>query len=175
MNEISLDTKFKDLEAWFPFARQVLFEEHHLGGCGKCGFSSDDSLLEIAKTHNKDPQAILQSLVEGVRAIQDSYISPQELKAWTDSGEKCLLIDVRQAWEFEICKIPGSILLTEENIGHVLQLAQNTKYVGVVCHHGLRALHATLYFQKQGVPQARCLKGGTDAYSVEIDSTLQRY
>ena len=39
-------------------------------------------------------------------------ITPLQLKAWLDdpAREKPVLIDVREPWEFELCRIPGSCL-----------------------------------------------------------------
>ena len=36
-------------------------------------------------------------------------IQTEELKSRLDAGEKPVLLDVREAWEFSICKIEGSI------------------------------------------------------------------
>ena len=36
-------------------------------------------------------------------------ILPEELKKRLDAGEKPILLDVREPWEFSICKIEGSV------------------------------------------------------------------
>ena len=46
-----------------------------------------------------------------------STITVQELKAKVDRGEKIVLIDVREPWEYNICKIPGAQLIPLGTLG----------------------------------------------------------
>ena len=41
-------------------------------------------------------------------------ITVQELKEKLERGEKFVLVDVREPWEYNICKIPGAQLITDE-------------------------------------------------------------
>ena len=49
-------------------------------------------------------------------------ISAPQLKAWLDdpARDKPQLIDVRQPWEFDVCRIPGAKLVGIEGMGHDL-------------------------------------------------------
>ena len=38
-------------------------------------------------------------------------ISPKELKARLDKGDKLVLVDVREEWEYSLAKLDGSILI----------------------------------------------------------------
>ena len=38
-------------------------------------------------------------------------ISPKELKARLDKGDKLVLLDVREEWEYSLAKLDGSILI----------------------------------------------------------------
>ena len=42
-------------------------------------------------------------------------------------------------------------------------------------HNGSRSLDAAAYFSGHGFPNVKCLRGGIDAWSVEIDPSLPRY
>ena len=36
-------------------------------------------------------------------------ITPTELKSRLDNGDKLVLVDVREPWEYAICKLEGSV------------------------------------------------------------------
>lgn len=165
----------KEVETRFPFSRQLLFSKFHLGGCGNCAYEPGETIAEVAEKHGKPAQDLVSTLNESFGNMLDAYISPSDLKIVLSGNESKALIDVREPWEFEICRIPGSVLLSQSNMASVLEQAKAAQHVIVICHHGLRAMNATLFMHEQGIVQARCLKGGTDAYSQEIDPTLQRY
>ena len=38
-------------------------------------------------------------------------ISPKELKTSLDKGDKLVLLDVREEWEYSLAKLDGSILI----------------------------------------------------------------
>ena len=42
-------------------------------------------------------------------------------------------------------------------------------------HQGTRSMDAAAYFQGQGFENVKSLRGGIDAWSVEVDSKLPRY
>ena len=41
----------------------------------------------------------------------DFAISPKELKKCLDNGDKLVLVDVREEWEYSLAKVNGSILI----------------------------------------------------------------
>jgi rhodanese-related sulfurtransferase len=45
----------------------------------------------------------------------------------------------------------------------------------VICHHGVRSFHATLWLRQHGFENALNLAGGIDAWASEIDTSMQRY
>lgn len=175
MAEFTLSSTMREVESRFPFSRQILFQQFHLGGCGNCGFAPDETVSQVAEKHSKNALDIVTALNDGLSRLQDSYITGAELKGILERREDVVMVDVREPWEREIASIEGSVLLDEQNIEFVFEKAKQSKNVVVVCHHGLRAMNATMYMHEQGIPHARCLKGGTDAYSLEVDPTLPRY
>ena len=44
-------------------------------------------------------------------AANEGVIEPTEVKAKLDRGDEFVLIDVREPYEFQICRIPGSKLI----------------------------------------------------------------
>jgi len=102
-------------------------------------------------------------------------ITAAELKKRLDAGEKILLIDVREPWEFEVCRIEGAKLIPMQTIPANLQALDVEDPVICYCHHGMRSLDVAVWLQRQGVESARSLTGGIDLWSAEIDPTIPRY
>jgi len=86
------------------------------------------------------------------------------------------LVDVREPWEFATTHIEGSLAMP---MGEVATRAQNELDVEerlvVVCHHGMRSMNVTAWLRRQGFEKAQSLRGGIDAWSVEIDPKVPRY
>lgn len=102
-------------------------------------------------------------------------ITPLELKQRLDAGEKLLLVDVREPWEYEVCRIDGAQLIPMNTIPASLQKLDGEAPVICYCHHGMRSLNVAAWLQKQGVESARSLAGGIERWSAEIDPKVPRY
>jgi rhodanese-related sulfurtransferase len=90
------------------------------------------------------------------------------------AGEPFLLIDVREPWEYEICRIEGAQLIPIGTIPANLQQLDVDQEVICYCHHGQRSLDVAAWLRGQGI-EAQSLAGGIDSWSMEIDPTVPRY
>lgn len=102
-------------------------------------------------------------------------ITPTELKRRLDAGEKLLLVDVREPWEHQLCRIEGSQLMPMRTVPASLQQLDVEVPVICYCHHGMRSLDVAVWLQQQGVESARSLAGGIERWSAEIDPKVPRY
>ena len=102
-------------------------------------------------------------------------ITPAEVKLRMDRGEKLMLVDVREPWEFETCKIAGATLIPMGTVPANLQALDTDDEIVVYCHHGVRSLEVTVWLRGQGVERARSLAGGIERWSAEIDASVPRY
>ncbi|MBS1840832.1 MAG: hypothetical protein JSS69_13515 [Acidobacteria bacterium] len=107
--------------------------------------------------------------------MSELEITPAELKKKLDAGEKLLLIDVREPWEHQTCRIEGAKLIPMRTIPANLQSLDVEEPVICYCHHGMRSLDVAVWLQKQGVESARSLAGGIEKWSTEIDPKVPRY
>src|SRR5438128_9885020 len=82
-------------------------------------------------------------------------ITAAELKKRLDAGEKILLVDVREPWEYAVCRIEGAKLIPMQTIPANLQTLDVDEPVICYCHHGMRSLDVAVWLQKQGVEYAR--------------------
>jgi rhodanese-related sulfurtransferase len=107
--------------------------------------------------------------------MDDLQILPSEVKQRLDSGENLLLVDVREPWEFEICRIEGAKLIPMGSVPANLQSLDTDEDVICYCHHGVRSMDVAVWLRGQGVEHAKSLAGGIDRWSAEIDPCVPRY
>jgi rhodanese-related sulfurtransferase len=101
-------------------------------------------------------------------------ISPTELKRRLDEGVPPALLDVREPWEQDLCALPGARLIPMDQLqGRALELEPEREIV-VYCHHGLRAAAVVQWLRRQGVAAVN-LRGGIDAWALEVDPAVRRY
>jgi rhodanese-related sulfurtransferase len=107
--------------------------------------------------------------------MDNMEITPVEVKQRLDRGEKLTLIDVREPWEFDICKIEGAKLIPMGTVPANLQVLDTDDEIVVYCHRGMRSLDVTVWLRGQGVGRAKSLAGGIERWSLEIDPNVPRY
>ncbi len=107
-------------------------------------------------------------------------ISVRELKSLLDAGaDDLLLLDVRMPQEAEIASIPGAVLVPLDQIENgsaieqVRQLSAG-KRLYAHCKLGGRSAKALIALKREGIEGIN-VSGGIDAWSQEIDSSVQRY
>ena len=107
-------------------------------------------------------------------------ISVGELKTLLDSGgDDIVLLDVRMPQEAEIATIPGAVLVPLDQIENgtaieqVRELAAG-KRLYAHCKLGGRSAKALIALKREGI-EGTNVSGGIDAWSQEIDPSVQRY
>lgn len=107
--------------------------------------------------------------------MDDLQIEPRDVKRRLDRGEKLLLVDVREPWEYELCRLPGAQLVPLGTLAsHVAQL-EPADAVVLYCHHGVRSLDAAAWLRRQGIEGARSMAGGIERWALEVDPAVPRY
>jgi len=114
---------------------------------------------------------------QAMTAAQNSTISVRELKEMMDSDADFLLIDVREPNEFEILRIPGSILIPKQQIldGSALASLPQTKQIVLHCKSGARSAECLAVIKAAGFADAVHVGGGVLAWQREIDPSLPVY
>lgn len=102
-------------------------------------------------------------------------ITPSELKNRLDQGDKMLVVDVREPWEYELCRIKGAKLIPMGTVPANLQALDVDEDVICYCHHGQRSLDVAVWLRGQGIESAKSLAGGIERWSVEVDPSVPRY
>jgi len=102
-------------------------------------------------------------------------ITPREVKSMMERGDKFLLVDVREKWEFETSWIEGAVLVSMREIPSNLAKFEEADNIVLFCHHGIRSLDAAAWLRSQEIPGAKSMAGGIDRWSAEIDPKVPRY
>lgn len=104
------------------------------------------------------------------------HMRPTELKQYlTEAGNAPLLLDVREPWEYEICRIHGSKLMPMCCIPASVSKLDPKRETVVICHHGIRSRQVALYLEHQGFESLINLEGGVAAWSREVDPEMASY
>lgn len=95
----------------------------------------------------------------------------------TDAARRPLILDCRTPEEHAIARIEGAVLIPMQEIAERLSELEpwRDKPIIVHCHHGVRSLRVTHFLREKGFSQAQSMKGGIDAWSVEVDPSVTRY
>lgn len=107
--------------------------------------------------------------------MDELEITPADVKARLDRGEKLVLVDVREPWEYELCRIEGAKLVPLGALSSSLQTLPDVDEVICYCHHGMRSLDAAAWLRFQGIEKAKSMAGGIERWSLEVDSKTPRY
>lgn len=162
----------RDLLEEFPGAQRALFRKYHIGGCSHCGFSPEETLAGVcARNENLDVDLVIEHIITSEESERAMQIAPRDLAERIERGEKIQLVDVRTREEFEAVKIDNAQLFTAELMS---QLSPQI-FTVIYDHTGGRSLDAAAYFQGHGFTEVKALRGGIDAWSVDVDQNLPRY
>jgi rhodanese-related sulfurtransferase len=104
-------------------------------------------------------------------------VTAPELAQWlADPGRPPpLLLDVREPWETQICRIEGSDLVPMRVLPERLPQFDPHDPVVCICHHGARSAHVAMFLARQGFEDVYNLTGGVDAWARQVDSTMPTY
>ena len=102
-------------------------------------------------------------------------ITPEQLKSRLDAGDNPLLLDVREDWEYEICRIDGSVNISMANVNQMLEQLSPENETVVICHHGMRSFQIGSFLENNGFNHIVNLEGGIDAWARTVDPNMDRY
>lgn len=121
---------------------------------------------------------------EVIQASVDDEIRqvyPDELRTRLAGEASPLLLDVREPWEMEICRIEGAVSLP---LSHLRQPPpvnlppelSSDETVVIYCKAGVRSMMACdILRQSYGIAKVENLVGGIDLWSEEVDPDMPRY
>jgi rhodanese-related sulfurtransferase len=104
-------------------------------------------------------------------------VEPAALAAWrSDAGrEPPFVLDVREPWEVALCRIEDSVAVPLQALPHAIAKLPRDRDIVVVCHHGVRSLHAAQWLARAGFARVRNLRGGIAAWADAVEPSMARY
>ncbi|MGH2537734.1 MAG: molybdopterin-synthase adenylyltransferase MoeB [Candidatus Promineifilaceae bacterium] len=162
-------------------ALSMRFEEVRLlknPQCALCG--PEPTITELidyeqfcgVPAHDRSLYAGLEANGHGVAAV-----TPQELKARLDAGERPVLLDVREPHELDISNLEhlGARLIP---LGELIERMGELDTAGemvVFCRTGSRSAEAIRRLRQHGFSRMQNLEGGINRWAAEVEPELPRY
>ncbi|HEX3720248.1 MAG TPA: rhodanese-like domain-containing protein [Verrucomicrobiae bacterium] len=158
----------------FPGAQRALFRRYHIGGCASCAFQPDETLDALCARNTLNVDEVIEHIKTSHKQDEELQISPAELAGLRQSGP-VRIVDIRAREEFEATHLEGAVLLSQPVMQEILGQWPRAELMVICDHRGQNSLDAAAYFLGQGFNNVRCLRGGIDAWSREVDARVPRY
>ncbi len=102
-------------------------------------------------------------------------ITAPEVKKMMDEKKPFVLVDVREPHEFQICRIPGSVLIPLGDVPKRMNELNSADEIVVHCRSGMRSAQAVEFLMKSGFRKIHNLKGGVLAWADQVDPSMPKY
>lgn len=104
-------------------------------------------------------------------------LTAPELAAWLADSSRAapILLDVREKWEFDTCKIAGAQLMSMQTVPERMQELEPDAEIVCICHHGARSMQVAAFLERNGFTQLINLTGGVHAWALQVDQSMPTY
>lgn len=100
----------------------------------------------------------------------------RELQEYLEKADtRPLLLDVREPWEFQVCRLPDSQLVPMRQIPMALDGLDPKRETVVICHHGVRSFAVARFLEQAGFTSVINLDGGVAGWARHVDPTMPTY
>lgn len=121
-----------------------------------------------------------ETAARGPAPVSMSHDHPLEISV-TEARDRlagaggALLLDVREPYETEICRVAGAELIPMRQVPLRVGTLPRDRPLLIMCHHGGRSRQVAQYLRAQGFAAAINIAGGIDAWAAEIEPGMNRY
>jgi len=155
-------------------ALKLKFREFKLRRDPKCPICGENPTIKELIDYDQFcgiPQAAAEEAAEEPIPV----ISVQELKRKIDAKDKFELVDVREKFEYDICRIPGSKLIPLGELASRMSELDSADDIVLQCKTGGRSGKALKLLREAGFSKLTNLEGGIEAWADQIDSSMPKY
>jgi rhodanese-related sulfurtransferase len=104
------------------------------------------------------------------------HFTPQQLHEHLEQAERPpLLLDVREPWEYRICRLDGAELVPMRQVPTAYQQMDPERETVVICHHGVRSYQVAYFLEHVGFRNVINLTGGVAAWARDVDPDMPTY
>lgn len=142
-------------------------------GCALCG---EHPTIQDLSTSASAPACPVVPAFASMSSLYPLELSVHETKALQESApDRTAIIDVREPFELDICRLPGAEHIPMRQIPEHLDTLPRDKHLLILCHSGMRSLRVTEFLRARGFEAVSNITGGIEAWAAEIDPSLPRY
>jgi molybdopterin/thiamine biosynthesis adenylyltransferase/rhodanese-related sulfurtransferase/molybdopterin converting factor small subunit len=108
-------------------------------------------------------------------AVNEWETTSVDLKKRVDAGDDVFILDVREPNEYQICRIPGSVLIPLGELPRRYAELPKDKDIVAHCKMGGRSAKAQEFLQSVGFKRVKNLKGGILDWIDKVDPSQPKY
>jgi sulfur-carrier protein adenylyltransferase/sulfurtransferase len=141
--------------------------------CPVCGTNPTvTKLIDYEQFCGVAPQ---QLAADAAQMTNADALTSRELKSELDRGDEVVIVDVREPQEFQINRLPGSILIPLGDLPkRYVELDPNANIV-TQCKSGMRSAKAQDFLRSKGFTRVRNLTGGVLGWIDQVDPSQPKY
>jgi rhodanese-related sulfurtransferase len=174
--DIHSQSTMKEVLEAFPWAQRALFRHFHIGGCSSCAFDPGETLEALCQRNDGlNPTEVLDRIRESHDEDAKLWITATDAAQALKIEGGAHLVDIRTSEEWNAVHLEGSVHMSQSSMQTILSKWSRETLLIIVDHTGKTSLDAATYFQGQGFKQVRCMEGGIDAWSQQVDRSIPRY
>ena len=102
-------------------------------------------------------------------------IKPAALKLLLEGAAPPLVLDVREPWELEAARLPGTVDIPMNEVPKRLAELPRDRDIVVMCHGGVRSLKVAYFLTQNGFSHVTNLAGGIHAWACDVDPSVGTY
>ena len=141
--------------------------------CPVCGtHPTVTKLIDYEQFCGIRPEPAVQAPGAGVNQFETTSV---ELKKRLDASDDVFILDVREPNEYQICRIPGSVLIPLGELPRRYAELPTDKDIVALCKMGGRSAKATDFLQSVGFKRVKNLRGGILDWIDKVDPSQPKY
>jgi adenylyltransferase/sulfurtransferase len=144
--------------------------------CPVCGtHPTVTKLIDYEQFCGIRPEPVQATATPTGGTVNDWEITAVELKKRIDAGEDLQIVDVREPNEYQINRIPGSVLIPLGELPRRYQELDPDREMVLHCKMGGRSAKAQDFLRTVGFNRTKNLKGGVLAWVDQVDPSQPKY
>ncbi len=146
--------------------------------CPACGTRTIRELIDYEEFCGTKPAATpapASAAAAGPARGEVGRLTPIEMRQRLAAPDAPLVVDVREPFETRIAPLAGARVIPLGDFADAAPSLDPEREVVLVCHHGMRSMHAAQYLARLDFRRVWNLEGGIDRWSVEVDPSVRRY
>ena len=137
--------------------------------------TADFTVVELKKREDCPACGVKAEDNKFVDSLAVGFIAPEELKARMDCGTAPHVLDLRYAWEHDLCHIQGD---TWVDFNELLKNGAGIRpgeEIVLYCKGQSKSAAAFRALREKGFKKVLALKGGIDAWAEKVEKGMTRY